>query len=217
MDFSVMQWKPKRWCTNGRSIATGCLKSTATLATTCCRTFTATRTAITPSPQPTTPRSAGNCSSNYWPGYSNRSQSSHLLFKTSRNGVNLLKSVVKYFWLEWSEYWFNLISKLFVKFVCLSWLVPCYENSAWLNKWDHFRNWMPRLNGEESCLAGDDGSIAEDCRFVPDAEGQTATSSLMSFYWIDSVRSKSIPAAPPPDRADWFIGLFHEMLPWIAM
>ena len=42
----------------------------------------------------------------------------------------------------------------------------------------------------DSCSVDDNGIISNqnDCRFIPDSSGQTATRSLMSFHWIDSVK-----------------------------
>ncbi len=45
-----------------------------------------------------------------------------------------------------------------------------------------------------TCSVDENGIISnqEECRFVPDEIGQTATRSIMSFHWIDSVIGCSI-------------------------
>jgi len=39
------------------------------------------------------------------------------------------------------------------------------------------------------CEVGENGIISNqgNCRFIPSAAGQTATTSLMSFHWLESV------------------------------
>ena len=45
------------------------------------------------------------------------------------------------------------------------------------------------LSGGGSCDIDENGVITNqgDCRFIPSALEQTATTSLMSFHWLDSV------------------------------
>ncbi len=44
-------------------------------------------------------------------------------------------------------------------------------------------------SGVSNCEVDESGIISnpDECRFVPNATGQTAKTSLMSFHWLDTV------------------------------
>ena len=48
---------------------------------------------------------------------------------------------------------------------------------------DHIIGNDPSFNNQSSQII----SNQNDCRFIPNSLGQTATRSLMSFHWVDSV------------------------------